>query len=78
MENNNVLFSLGCSHFVWANMTGADKTVFLHPLGNPLRSSQLNVSVHAISDLNKFNTSVRDEQFIVAASCFSSNLLLTG
>lgn len=28
-------------------MIGADKTVFLHPLGNPLRSSQLNGTVHA-------------------------------
>lgn len=50
-ESNDVLLSLGCSHFVWANMIGADKTVFRHPVGNPLRSSQLNGTVHAISDL---------------------------
>ena len=69
-ENNNLPFSVGCSRFVWANMVGADKTAFPHPLGNPLRSGQLNGSVHAISDLNKFNADIRDKQLIFSASCF--------
>lgn len=55
-------------------MTGADKPVFLHPLRNLLRSSKLNGTVHAIGDLSKFNTSIRDKQFTDSSLCFSSNL----
>ena len=69
VENNYVLFSPGCFHFVWAKMIGVDKTVFLHPLGNSLRSSQ--ISVHAIADMKTSNTSIRYEQYIVSALCFS-------
>lgn len=60
---------------LWPNMTAADNTVFvLHPLGNPLRSSQHNGTVHAISGLNKFNTSIRDEQLHVSLKSVANRL----